>query len=203
MNYPDSIQQLINLLSKLPGIGKKSAERLGFYILSAPDEFALSLASTLKQIKSQIKNCRICGNYTEDDICAICSSTKRDRSRICVVEDPRDVFIIESLKLFDGLYHILFGIISPLDGISSEDLNIEPLIERIKKDSIKEIIFALSPTAEGETTIMYISKLLAPYPAKITKLAYGLPVGSNIRYADLVTLAKSFLRREDLKGDGP
>lgn len=196
MNYPEIIDRLINLFSKLPGIGYKSAEKLVFYILSAPDEYASSLSELLKEIKYRLKQCKICGNYTENEICEICKDEKRDRDRICIVEDPRDVYIIENLKVYNGLYHILFGVISPIDGVSPEDLNIQSLFERIKTQKIEEIIFALSPTAEGETTIMYISKFLKPYNIKITKLAYGLPAGSNIRYADLVTLTRSFLRRE-------
>lgn len=198
MNYPEIIERLINLFSKLPGIGHKSAEKLVFYILSSSHEYVSSLSELLKEIKSRLKECRICGNYTEDEICEICKDEKRDRTRICIVEDPRDIYIIENLKVYNGLYHILFGVISPIDGISPEDLNINTLIERIKGRKIEEIIFALSPTAEGETTIMYISKFLKPYNIKVTKLAYGLPVGSNIRYADLVTLTRSFLRRENV-----
>ena len=198
MNYPEIIEKLINLLSKLPGIGKKSAERIGFYILSAPDEYALTLSEILKEIRSKIRRCKLCGNYTESEICEICKDEKRDKAKICVVEEARDVFIIENLKIFDGVYHILFGVISPLDGISPENLNIKSLVERVKNQNVTEVIFALSPTAEGETTIMYISKILKPFNIQITKLAYGLPVGSNIRYADMVTLTRSFLRRENV-----
>jgi len=196
MNYPEIIEKLIKLLEQLPGIGRKTAERLGFHILASSDEYVNSLGNTLNILKNSINRCRICGNYTEHEICEICSDSRRDKTKICVVEDPRDIFIIENLKIYDGLYHTLFGIINPIEGISPDDLNIDSLLKRVEENEIKEIIFALSPTAEGETTIMYISKLLKPYNLKTTKLAYGLPVGSNIRYADLVTLARSFISRE-------
>lgn len=198
MKYPDIIERLINLLAKLPGIGSKSAERIVFYILSQPDEYPETIAKYLIELKKKLKKCKICGNYSENEICQICSDPSRDKRKICIVEDPSDVYIIENLKIFNGVYHILFGVISPLDGISPDMLNINSLISRITPD-IEEIIFALSPTAESETTEIYISKLLKDKNLKITKLAYGVPVGSNIKYTDSVTLTRSFLNREILK----
>jgi len=195
MNYPVQIEKLINLFAKLPGIGHKTAERIVFHILSEPIEYSQELSKILQNLKRDLKKCKICGNYSEKDICEICSDENRDKTKICVVEDPRDLYIIENLKIYNGLYHILFGLISPIDGISPEMLNIDSLINRVT-DNVKEIIFAFSPTAEAETTSFYISKLLKDKNLKITKLAYGLPVGSNIRYADIVTLTRSFLNRE-------
>ncbi len=175
------IEQLIRLFSRIPGIGPKSAERITFFLLQSGGEYVNNLSNTIKDVKDKIKNCKICGNYTEKEICDICSSSKRDRKKICVVEEPKDLLVLEKLKIYDGLYHVLFGVISPINGVGPDNLKIKNLIDRVKNAGEKpeEIILATNPTSEGDTTAFYISKLLTPYKVKMTRLAYGIPVGAN------------------------
>ncbi len=198
MNYPESINKLIEYFSSLPGIGPKSAEKLTFFILNAPDNFVNEFSEILRTIKNRIKKCKICGNYSENDVCPICSDPKRDKSLLCVVERPQDIISIEKLNIYNGLYHVLFGVISPLDGIGPDELNLNSLIKRIKEENIKELIIATNPTPDGDTTAIYISKLLKDSNIKITRIAYGIPAGAHIDYTDMVTLTRSFLNRQEL-----
>lgn len=195
------IEQLIRLFSKMPGIGPKSAERLTFYLLQTNKEYVNELAETIQFMKQKIRHCQLCGNYSEQLLCSLCQDTKRDVSKICVIEEPKDLMAIENLKIYRGRYHILFGVISPINGIGPDDLNIKSLVDRIKneKETLKEIIMATNPTPEGDTTAYYLSKLIQPYKITITRLAYGIPVGANIDYTDSITLARSFIDRKTIE----
>ncbi len=197
--YAKSLSRLIAELGKLPGIGGKSAQRLAFHVLSMGDEQATSLANAILEAKRDIKYCSVCGNFTDVDPCPICSDVARDRSVVCVVETPRDVYAMERAGTYKGLYHVLHGAISPLDGIGPADINLKSLISRLQeRDEIKEVILATSPRVEGEATAMYISKLIKPAGLKVTRIAYGLPVGGDIEYADEVTLSKAIEGRKEL-----
>ena len=188
MNYPKTIKDLIECFKKLPGVGEKTAERLALSVLDMDDEIVELFSNTLGNIKQKIKRCKICNNLSEDDLCEICKESNRNKKLICVVEEPKNVIIFEKVGTYNGLYHVLDGLISPLDGINPEDINIASLIERIKKDGIEEIILALKPNIEGETTSLYISKLLEKQNVKITKIAHGIPIGVDMEYIDTLTL---------------
>ena len=188
MNYPKTIKDLIECFKKLPGVGEKTAERLALSVLDMDDEIVELFSNTLGNIKQKIKRCKICNNLSEDDLCEICKESNRNKKMICVVEEPKNVIIFEKVGTYNGLYHVLDGLISPLDGINPEDINIASLIERIKKDGIEEIILALKPNIEGETTSLYISKLLEKENVKITKIAHGIPIGVDMEYIDTLTL---------------
>lgn len=188
MNYPKTIKDLIECFKKLPGVGEKTAERLALSVLDMDDEIVELFSNTLGNIKQKIKRCKICNNLSEDDLCEICKESNRNKKLICVVEEPKNVIIFEKVGTYNGLYHVLDGLISPLDGINPEDINIASLIERIKKDGIEEIILALKPNIEGETTSLYISKLLEKENVKITKIAHGIPIGVDMEYIDTLTL---------------
>lgn len=197
--YAKSLSKLIAELGKLPGIGGKSAQRLAFHILSMTDEQASALAGAITEAKQSIKYCSVCGNFTDAETCPICSDPSRDNSVICVVETPKDVFAMERAGSFKGRYHVLHGAISPLDGIGPSDINLKSLITRLQtEDDVKEVILATSPRVEGEATAMYISKLLKPAGLKVTRIAYGLPVGGDLEYADEVTLSKAIEGRKEL-----
>ena len=196
--YAAPIARLIGEFEKLPGIGHKTAQRLAFYVLNSPKEKAEKLANAIVDAKAKIKYCRVCGNLTDLDLCAVCNSQKRDASLICVVEDPRDVVAMERIKEFKGLYHVLHGVISPMDGVGPEDIRIKELLERIQDGSVKEVIVATNPNIEGEATAMYISKLLKPLGIKITRIAHGIPVGGDLEYADEVTLSKALEGRREI-----
>ena len=188
MNYPKTIKDLIECFKKLPGVGEKTAERLALSVLDMDDEIVELFSNTLGNIKQKIKRCKVCNNLSEDDLCEICKESNRNKKMICVVEEPKNVIIFEKVGTYNGLYHVLDGLISPLDGINPEDINIASLIERIKKDGIEEIILALKPNIEGETTSLYISKLLEKENVKITKIAHGIPIGVDMEYIDTLTL---------------
>lgn len=192
------IEELIRLFSRIPGIGPKSAERITFYLLQSNKEYVNDLSDAIRYVKEKIRNCIVCGNYTETNICEICTDDKRDHKKICVVEEPKDLLVIEKLKIYKGLYHILFGVISPIHGVGPDDLNIKNLINRINNsiEEINEIIIATNPTSEGDTTAFYISKLIKDKNIKMTRIAYGIPVGANLDYTDLVTLTRSFMDRK-------
>lgn len=197
-NYVAPVARLIEELSKLPGIGKKTAQRLAFHILNTKEDEAVNLAEAIINAKRKTKYCSICSNITDIDPCYICSSHKRDKSIICVVEDPRDVAAMERTKEYNGLYHVLHGAISPMEGIGPEDIKIKELLTRIQSNDIKEIILATNPTIEGEATSMYISKLVKPMGIKVTRIAHGIPVGGDLEYADEVTLSKALEGRREL-----
>jgi recombination protein RecR len=192
------IENLIDELTRLPGIGRKSAQRLAFFILSMPEAEALSIAKAIEQVKEKARFCGRCFNITEHDLCEICSDESRDRSRICVVEEPSNILVIERVKSFHCLYHVLLGALSPIDGITPERLKIRELVERVGKEGIKEVILATNPTTKGEITAQYIKETLAPLQVKVTRIAYGLPMGSDIEFADEVTLGKALEGRREL-----
>ena len=194
MSTLNSIEDLIEKFSKLPGIGKKSARRVVYYLLKAPQEEVTALAKSISSIKEKIRYCTVCYNMSEGELCNICSNPQRDRSMICVVEQPNDIMIIENTKEYKGLYHVLGGVLSPLDGIGPEKLRIKELVNRIEGD-IKEVIFALNPSSEGDTTIHYLLKILQPKVPKISALARGIPVGGDLEYSDQVTVTKAFTGR--------
>lgn len=201
INISESLDSLIEELSSLPQIGRKTARRLAMFIIKQPKDKIEKLSKSLTDVKEKIKFCNICCNITEDDICKICLSQKRNRNLICVVEDPQDVYAIEKTNEYNGLYHVLHGRISPLDGIGPEDIKIRELLNRFdenKFDRVEELILALNPTVEGETTILYLQKLLKPLDIKISRIARGLPVGSDLELADEITLAKAIEGRISL-----
>jgi recombination protein RecR len=189
--YPKSMQELIEHLKKMPGIGAKSAERMAFYVLKSPDEQMERFASVIKKVKESIKFCAKCGNLSEDELCSICSDVCRDKTLVCVVEQPKDLILIEKSAQYKGVYHVLFGSIAPLDGIGPEDLRMKELFNRVKEDKVKEIIIATNSDAEGETTALYISKELKLHKIKVTRIAYGIPVGEKFDYIDQATLIKA------------
>ncbi len=198
MKYPESIQNLIDSFKKLPGIGEKTAERLALSILDESDEDVNLFSKSLIDTKTKIVRCKECNNLSEDDLCEICKNKNRNKKVMCVVEEPKNIILIEKLNIFDGYYHVLDGLISPIDGINPEDLNIDALIERVKKNKVEELILALKPSIEGETTSLYISKLLEGSKIKITKLAYGIPLGAEIDYVDSLTLEMALENRMDI-----
>lgn len=185
------LSRLIEQFERLPGIGRKSAQRLAFYILNMPKEQSMDFAKTILEATEKIKQCSICKNLTDDELCPICKSDNRDKEIVCVVEDPRDVLAIEKTREYKGVYHVLHGVISPMDGIGPEQLYIKELLNRIANDNIKEIIIATNSDVEGEATALYLLKLMKNFGIKITRLAFGLPVGGDLQYADDVTLAKA------------
>ena len=197
--YPRSLNKLINELSKLPGIGGKTAQRLAFHILALTDNEASSLASSIVEAKKNLHYCSVCGNLTDQDPCLICSDSNRDESIICVVETPQDVMAMERIREYNGLYHVLHGAISPAEGIGPNDINLKSLITRLQgNSSVKEIIIATNPNIEGEATAMYISRLIKPSGIKVTRIAHGIPVGGDLEYADEVTLLKAMEGRHEI-----
>lgn len=188
MNYPNTIKQLIECFKKLPGIGSKTAERLAFSVMNLDDEIVNLFSDSLKNIKTKIKHCEICNNLTEDAICPICSDQNRDKSVICVVEDTKNINVFEKVGTYSGVYHVLNGLISPLDGVGPDDININSLMDRLKDDKVKEVIIAVKPSIEGETTALYISKLLEGTNIVVSKIAHGIPLGADIDYIDSMTL---------------
>lgn len=196
--YPKPLAKLINELSKLPGIGSKSAQRLAFHILALEDREAEQLAEAVLTAKKEMKYCSVCGNLTDQDPCSICSDPSRREDLICVVESPRDVMAMERIREFNGLYHVLHGVISPMEGIGPEDINLKALIQRLQTSDIKELIIATNPNIEGEATAMYIARLIKPAGIKVTRIAHGIPVGGDLEYADEVTLLKSLEGRREL-----
>jgi len=195
---PEPVTRLIEEFSRLPGIGPKTASRLTFFLLRAPAEQALSLAEALRQLRERTIFCSICFNITEESPCPICRDEGRDRSIICVVEEPLDVLAIERTREYRGLYHVLHGAISPIDGIGPEDLKIRELINRLQAEPVEEVILATNPSLEGEATAMYLYRQLAPLGVRITHLARGLPVGGDLEYADEITLARALEGRREM-----
>ncbi len=196
--YAKPLNKLIAELSKLPGIGGKTAQRLAFHILSLSDEEAQALANAITDAKASMHYCSVCGNLTDGDICSVCSDTTRDHGTICVVESPRDVSAMERVREYKGVYHVLNGAISPMDGVGPEDINLRSLIVRLQENDVKEVILATNPNIEGEATAMYIARLIKPAGIKVTRIAHGLPVGGDLEYADEVTLSKAMEGRREL-----
>lgn len=192
------LEKLIEEFSKFPGIGRKGATRMAYQVLSMPAAEALELAKAIETAHASLHRCRVCQDYTEGELCPICASPKRDRSVICVVESPRDIAAFERTREYHGLYHVLHGLISPMDGIGAEQLCIKELLARLNTGEVKEVIMATNPTVEGEATAMYLAKLVKPLGVKATRLAYGLPVGSSLEYADETTLYRALSGRDEL-----
>ncbi len=196
--YPKPLEILINELSMLPGIGGKTAQRLAFHILSLDEREVNQLAGALTNAKQQMKYCSVCGNLTDTDPCRICSDPARRQDVICVVESPRDVMAMERIREFNGLYHVLHGVISPMEGVGPEDINLKSLITRLQASDVKELIVATNPNIEGEATAMFIARLIKPAGIKVSRIAHGIPVGGDLEYADEVTLLKSLEGRRQL-----
>lgn len=196
--YPAPVARLVDELSKLPGVGNKTAQRLAFFIINMSDAEVRNLSQAIVDAKSKTKYCSICGNLTDIDPCSICGNASRDQSLICVVEEPRDVIAMEKTREFKGVYHVLHGAISPLEGVGPGDIRIKELLKRVGEAEIKEIIMATNPNVEGEATAMYISKLIKPLGVKVTRIAHGIPVGGDLEYADEVTLAKALEGRREI-----
>ncbi len=192
------IENLITELTRLPGIGRKSAQRLAFFILSMPESEAMSIAEAIRTVKQTARFCSSCFNITDREICEICSDASRDRSRIVVVEEPSNILVIERSKAFRCMYHVLLGALSPIDGITPEKLKLAELVERVKNDPVREVIIATNPNTRGEITALYIKELLSPLGVRVTRIAYGLPMGSDIEFADEVTLGKALEGRREL-----
>ncbi len=198
MKYPESLQQLIDCFKMLPGIGEKNAERLAFATLKFDEEQSKFFSESIIDVKNKIKKCEICNNLTEDDICDICKDNTRNSEVLCVVENTKNLILFEKANIFNGKYHVLEGLISPLEGINPEDIKINQLINRIKKEKIKEVILALTPSIEGETTSAYILKLLEGTDVSVTKIASGIPVGADMEYLDPLTIARAMEGRNKI-----
>jgi recombination protein RecR len=193
-----AIERAIEQLSRLPGIGRKSAQRLVFYLLKIPEEQVSELAQSLTELKQKVRYCSVCFNLTEEDPCPICRDPARDRSTICVVEQPNDVLALEKTGQYRGLYHVLGGSLSPLDGIGPENLRVRELVQRLQGGGVREVIVATNPNAEGEATAIYLAQLIKPLGIKLSRIARGIPVGSDLEYADEITLARALEGRIDL-----
>ena len=197
-NNAEPLERMIDQFSRFPGIGRKGATRMAYQVMGMSDAEVLELSGAIRDAKARLHRCKCCQNFTESDLCSICSSPKRDRSVICVVESPRDVTAIERTREYNGMYHVLHGLISPMDGIGADQLCVKELLARLGTGEVKEVIMATSPTVEGEATAMYLAKLVKPLGVKATRLAYGLPVGSSLEYADETTLYRAISGRGEL-----
>lgn len=194
--FIEPIGRLINEFSKLPGVGAKTAQRFAYKVVNMSDEEAENFAEAIKNVKKNVHYCKICGNFSEGDVCDVCKN--RSSETICVVKEPKDVIAIEKLNEYNGVYHVLHGTISPLDGIGPDDINVKGLLERIKNGVVTEVIMATNPDVEGEATAMYITGLIKPLGVKVTRLAHGIPIGTDLEYADEVSLARAFVDRKVL-----
>ena len=197
-NNAEPLERLIDQFSRFPGIGRKGATRMAYQVMGMSDAEVLELSGAIRDAKARLHRCKCCQNFTESDLCSICSSPKRDRSVLCVGESPRDVTAIERTREYNGMYHVLHGLISPMDGIGADQLCVKELLARLGTGEVKEVIMATSPTVEGEATAMYLAKLVKPLGVKATRLAYGLPVGSSLEYADETTLYRAISGRGEL-----
>jgi recombination protein RecR len=195
--FPVSLENLIDKLASLPGVGIKSAQRLAFHILALPEEDAQAFANAITEAKRSVHPCAMCQNLTESEICAICASPRRDTKLVCVVSDPKGVLAMERAREYGGVYHVLHGVISPMTGVGPDDLKIRELVERVAAGGIEEVIMATNPDTEGETTARYVARLLAPFGVRVTRLAYGIPVGSSLEFADDATLSRALEGRLD------
>lgn len=194
--FIEPIGRLINEFSKLPGVGKKTAQRYAYRVISMTDEEVNSFAAALTGVKKRVRFCKVCGNFTEGEICGICKT--RDDSVICVVKEPKDVIALEKLHEFKGVYHVLHGVIDPMNGVSPNDIKIKELLSRVGEGNVKEVIMATNPDVEGEATAMYIAKLLKPLGITVTRLSRGIPIGSELEYTDEVTLSRAFIERKEI-----
>lgn len=196
--FPAALQELADQFARLPGIGGKTAQRLAFYVLGLPVEDAQSFADAIIEAKRTVHTCPVCQNLTDKEICPICDDDMRDQSLICVVAEPKDVIAMERSREFGGVYHVLHGVISPLNHVTQDDIRIKELLQRVATGTVREVIMATNPDTEGEATAMYISRLLRPMEVKVTRLAYGIPVGSQLEYADEVTLSRALEGRQEM-----
>jgi recombination protein RecR len=196
--YAPPVARLLEELERLPGIGPKSAQRLAFYLLRTDAEYAERLAEAILELKRSVRLCTRCFNFSEGDLCEICADTQRDATTVCVVEEPRDVVAVERTGEFRGLYHVIQGVLSPIDGIGPDELKVRELVERVGVDDVQEVIVATNPNVEGETTALYISRLLKPAGVRVTRIASGLPVGGDLEYADEVTLGRALEARREM-----
>jgi len=196
--FPAALETLIDQFARLPGIGRKSAQRLAFYVMGLPEDEALAFANAIREAKQTVHVCPKCQNLTDIDLCNLCQSTRRDQTVVCVVADPKDVLAIERAREYNGLYHVLHGVISPMNHVGPDDVKIKELTKRITEGEIREVIMATNPDTEGEATAMYIARLLKPFGVRTTRLAYGLSVGGNLEYADDATLLRALEGRQDL-----
>ncbi len=196
--FPATVENLIDKFAALPGVGKKSASRLAFFVLSMPEGEAESFAEAILEAKRKVHFCPVCQNLTDTDLCPICASAKRDQSVICVVSEPKDVLSVERGHEYNGVYHVLHGVISPMNHIGPDDLRISELVARVAKGNVAEVIMATNPDTEGDTTAMYISRLLKPFDVKVSRLAYGIPVGSNIEFVDDATIMRALNGRVEM-----
>ena len=196
--FPAALQNLADQFARLPGIGGKTAQRLAFYVLGLPDEQVQEFADAIVEAKKSVKTCPVCQNLTDKELCPICADEQRDHSVICVVAEPRDVIALERSHEFQGTYHVLHGVISPLNHVTQDDIRIRELLQRVSSGQVREVIMATNPDTEGEATAMYISRLLRPMEVKVTRLAYGVPVGSQLEYADEVTLSRALEGRHEI-----
>ena len=196
--FPAALQDLADQFARLPGIGGKTAQRLAFYVLSLPESDAQDFADAILAAKKTVHTCPICQNLTDREVCPICDDDMRDKSLICVVADPKDVIAMERSREFNGVYHVLHGVISPLNHVTQDDIKIRELLQRVATGQVREIIMATNPDTEGEATAMYISRLLRPMEVKVTRLAYGVPVGSQLEYTDEVTLSRALEGRQEI-----
>ena len=196
--FPAALERLSEQFGRLPGIGSKTAQRLAFHILSLPEEEAQSFADAIVDAKHKVKTCPVCQNLTDQDLCPICADPRRDHSVICVVAEPRDLIALERAREYQGRYHVLHGVLSPMNHVGPDDLQIKSLLDRVAKGGVSEVIMATNPDTEGEATAMYLSRLLKPFGVKVTRLAYGVPVGSQLEYADEVTLLRALEGRQEI-----
>ena len=196
--FPAALQELADQFAKLPGIGGKTAQRLAFYVLGLPIDEAQAFADAIIEAKNTVHTCPVCQNLTDKEVCPICGDPSRDRGLICVVADPKDVIAMERSREFLGVYHVLHGVISPLNHVTQDDIRIKELLQRVGTGEVREVIMATNPDTEGEATAMYISRLLRPMEVKVTRLAYGVPVGSQLEYADEVTLSRALEGRQEM-----
>ena len=196
--FPASLETLIDKFASLPGIGRKSAQRLAFHVLSLPVEETRAFADAIIEARTSVHCCKICQNLTEGEICSICASDRRDKGTICVVSEPRDVLSIERGRAYNGTYHVLHGVLSPMSHVGPDDIRIKELLQRVADNDVEEVIMATNPDTEGEATAMYISRLLKPFQIKVTRLAYGIPVGSNLEFADDATLNRAIEGRTEM-----
>ncbi len=198
MELAKPVARLIEEFARLPGIGPKTASRLTYYLLRAPAEQVLALSDAIRQLRERIVYCQVCYNISEEPVCPICANPQRDHSQICVVEEPLDVMAIERTGEYHGVYHVLHGVLAPIEGVGPEQLKIGELVQRVRQGEVREVLLATNPNLEGEATAMYIARLLAPLGVRVTRLAHGLPVGGDLEYADEVTLRQAILRRAEM-----